>query len=68
MCTILPVSGLQILIQQRGDDFIIKYLSQMFYHHHHAVMMAEEILQTTNNEDIIREANLIIETQSEEMT
>ena len=67
MCTILPVSGLQVLIQKRGDPFIIEYLSQMFYHHHHAIMMSEEILQTTNNVDIIREANMIIEEQSEEM-
>ncbi len=27
MCTILPVSGLAVLIQQRDDDKIIEYLS-----------------------------------------
>lgn len=67
MCTILPISALQVLIQQKGDDFIIEYLSQMFYHHQHAVMMSKDILRTTDNENIIQEANKIIDSQTQEM-
>lgn len=66
-CTLTVNSGLEVLVKLYGNDFIDEFLSQMSYHHSEAIKMSKQIINMSKNRDVIREAQIIISSQTPQL-
>jgi uncharacterized protein (DUF305 family) len=64
----MPMQSMAALEQLSGQDFDIAYMSQMIEHHKGAIEMAEAALAVSENEKIRTAAQVIVDTQTAEIT
>lgn len=67
VCTLTTDSALEVLVKLYDHDFIAEYLSQMIFHHLEGIRMSQKMLNMSRNQNVIREAQMLIQSQSRQV-